>query len=666
MGLFIKRLSKTVMLTATLGLALPVLPTTVFAATIPELATQTEIGNSKINLTTPGQMEKAFITGGDSTPFKNGQADLTQGLEQQFGSASFKYSIDVSQPFKFKGVLRTSTGGNSARKRTGDAFGVMMAPVAPEKMGNGSRGGLMGIGKDPAKGTGFSDAHFWGIDFHYNSEQNDAKVSWGTVNNRSQYASFRSTDNQGMLRPYDGSVDKAQEIGLNRNGDDVEINWTPKQVSGDQVTGTLNSAAFKDVWGRAKTWSKTITVYRNMGFGVIAATGQDTSTMTVDMRSFELQLGTSNVTFKGVPAAGTIDTSDFKAPVFTPAVKPALVGAHVTVLRDETAQADAAKDPNYDPDYVYLAPKVPGYELAGKNHANYLNFTIGNDVNTECDLTYEKTSDVTVKYQYAASRGQYFKQVTKSGYDGETYAIDSPQQAGFTPDIKTVTGKFGDKKAVVVTYYPIYNRPLNPFDPKLDDPVTPVNPGDGSDVPTDASGQLTLDYAATFDFGKQKISALNQTYHATAQTFSDANHAGLITPLYAQVTDLREQPGKWALQVKLGELKSQSSNTTLAQAYLEFKGAALASTDANQKGVTAMADQSAFFGDTIQIMSADNVGVWGTWLTRFGGQNDFGTDYDGRKTNSGVSLVVPGTTAKAEAYQANMNWMLMNVPGTIK
>lgn len=79
-----------------------------------------------------------------------------------------------------------------------------------------------------------------------------------------------------------------------------------------------------------------------------------------------------------------------------------------------------------------------------------------------------------------------------------------------------------------------------------------------------------------------------------------------------------------------------------------------------------MADQSASFGDTIQIMSADNVGVWGTWLTRFGGQNDFGTDYDGRKTNSGVSLVVPGTTAKAEAYQANMNWMLMNVPGTIK
>lgn len=663
MGLFIKRLSKTVMLTATLGLVMPVLPTTVFAATIPELATQTEIGSSKINLTTPGQMEKAFITGGDSTPFKNGQADLTQGLEQQFGSASFKYSIDVSQPFKFKGVLRTSTGGNSYRKRTGDAFGIMMAPVAPQDMGNGSRGGLMGIGKDPALGTGFSDAHFWGIDFHYNKEQHDAPIA---TNNRSQYASFRETDNQGTLKYYNASQDSGQEVKLNTNGDEVEVKWTPISATDTQVTGKLSSEAFKDIWGRTKTWSKTINVYRNMGFGVIAATGQDTSTMTVDMRSFELQLGTSNVTFKGVPAANTVDTSDFKAPVFTPAVKPALVGAHVTVLRDETAQADAAKNPNYDPDYVYLAPKVQGYELAGKNHANYLNFTIGNDVNTECDLTYEKTSDVTVKYQYAASRGQYFKQVTQSGYDGEAYTIDSPQQAGFMPDVKTVTGKFGDKKTVVVTYYPIYNRPLNPFNPKWDDPVTPVNPGDGSDVPTDASGQLTLDYASTFDFGKQKISALDKTYHATAQTFSDTNHTGLTTPLYAQVTDLREQPGKWALQVKLGELKSQTSNTTLSQAYLEFKGAELASTDANQKGVTAMADQSAAFGDTIQIMSADNVGVWGTWLTRFGGQNDFGTDYDGRKTNSGVSLVVPGTTAKAESYQANMNWMLMNVPGSIK
>ena len=48
MGLFIKSLSKTVMLTATLGLVMPVLPTTVFAATIPELATQTEIGSSNL------------------------------------------------------------------------------------------------------------------------------------------------------------------------------------------------------------------------------------------------------------------------------------------------------------------------------------------------------------------------------------------------------------------------------------------------------------------------------------------------------------------------------------------------------------------------------------------------------------------------------------------
>ena len=384
MGLFIKRLSKTVMLTATLGLVMPVLPTTVFAATITELATQTEIGSSKINLTTPGQMEKAFITGGDSTPFKNGQADLTQGLEQQFGSASFKYSIDVSQPFKFKGVLRTSTGGNSYRKRTGDAFGTMMAPVAPQDMGNGSRGGLMGIGKDPALGTGFSDAHFLGIDFHYNKEQHDAPIA---MNNRSQYASFRETDNQGTLKYYNASQDSGQEVKLNTNGDEVEVKWTPISAADTQVTGKLSSEAFKDRWGRTKTWSKTINVYRNMGFGVIATTGQDTSTMTVDMRSFELRLGTSNVTFKGVPAANTVDTSDFKAPVFTPAVKPALVGAHVTVLRDETAQADAAKDPNYDPDYVYLAPKGQGYELAGKNHANYLNFTIGNDVNTECDLT---------------------------------------------------------------------------------------------------------------------------------------------------------------------------------------------------------------------------------------------------------------------------------------
>ena len=137
-------------------------------------------------------------------------------------------------------------------------------------------------------------------------------------------------------------------VKLDKNGDDVEINWKPTTVTDTQVTGTLSSSAFKN------QWSKTITVYRNMGFGVIAATGQDTSTMTVDMRSFELQLGTSNVTFKGVPAANTVDTSDFKAPVFTPAVKPALVGAHVTVLRDETAQADAAKDPNYDPDYVNI------------------------------------------------------------------------------------------------------------------------------------------------------------------------------------------------------------------------------------------------------------------------------------------------------------------------
>ncbi|MCT8399023.1 WxL domain-containing protein [Weissella cibaria] len=635
------------------GYAAPALAATV---TVQDLQTATKIGEPAANYAGVDEMTNAFLPGGTSSGFTNGWAQLTNGGSNQYGSASFKYQIDMTSSFNFKGGFKTSSGGNSIFGQAGDALGMILAPYDPSQMGNGTPNKYLGIGKNGT--TGFSNAIFRGIDFYYNSDMGDSNIGTSLGVNSKQYASFRHTDSAGKLQNI-GSNDQAQNVSLSRGGDDVGFAWAPVSVSSDgrQVVGNIT------ITGYGKTWTQTVTVARNMGFSVFGSTGNETSTMSVNMKTFSVKYGTVQATFNGVAAKTTVDASDFKAPVFNPAQKPAVVGNTVTVVQSDADVDAASKTTKFDPNFVYVAPKVAGYDFTGDNRKNYQQFTIANsdDDTNHFDLTYEKKNKVTIKYQYATQLGTYFDSVTKSGYDGDDYSVTSPDIVGYKPDIATVTGKLGDKDTVIVTYAPLVNKPLNPFDPDYAKPVNPLIPGTDTPVGKEQSGILTVDYASTLDFGKQKISGQATTYAASAQKFADDAHSTLIAPVYAQVSDLRAQAGGWTLQLATSALKNKTTGKPLQGASLSFENAKMATTPGKLTG-NVVDKQTVAFGQSATIMTTNQANIPGTWLAVFGGQSDLGQT-DGRDVDQAVKLAIPGGSAQQGDYTADLTWTVLDTVG---
>jgi hypothetical protein len=616
------------------------------ATTIMDVATVKSFGDPAANFSGVTEMTNAFTTGGSSTGFVNGWAQLTSNKTSQYGSAAFNRQIDMTSNFEFKGGFKVSPNGNSLFQNVGDGLGIILAPYEPSQMGNGSADKYLGIGKTGS--TGFNNAFFWGIDFYYNSDMGDSEIGHSLVGQTGQYAAFRQTDSTGKLLAIT-SNDGAKAVSPGQSGDDATVTWTPSQVStdGKQVTGTLKAVYL------GKTWSRTITVNRTMGFAVFGSTGGFKSTMSVSMKSFSLTYGTADVKLSGVARASTPEKSDFVAPTFSPTIKAGVIGTTVTILRSEAELAEAQKEPKFDADQVYLAPAVSGYEFIGQNGKGYQTFEVASTTANDWELIYAKPNSMTIKYQYATAAGTYFNTKTISGYAGDAVSVVSPDIAGFAPDKVAVDGVLGVLGDVIVTYYPLVNRPLNPLAPDVSQPVVPLVPGTDESAKAEATGVLTLDYASTFDFGKQQISSTEQRYAATAQKYQGTD---LVTPLYAQVTDLRAQAGGWSLQVGLSKLVNTTSGETLSDASLRFTNTALVSTLGSPVG-SVVNSQTIPFGEMGTVMTTAAKNGQGSWIARFGESRDVVTS-DGRTVDQAVTLVVPGGAAKQGEYHGELTWQL--------
>ncbi|MCT8392603.1 WxL domain-containing protein [Weissella confusa] len=220
------------------------------------------------------------------------------------------------------------------------------------------------------------------------------------------------------------------------------------------------------------------------------------------------------------------------------------------------------------------------------------------------------------------------------------------------------------------------NKPLDPTNPDPNKPLDPKNP-DGTPSNPGTSGPLTLDFASSFDFGKQEITSVDQTYNASAQRLGD----GKYVPDYAQITDNRGTFAGWTLSVKETDAFHTSGNVDLKATQIKFMDLNHATTNTLKTDVSMPKDFTLNpAGASVNIMSGAKAdanktnGTSGTHIIRFGNDNSLKTDdtqANGEKRDNtvdpSVTLIVPGASDKmAQKYTTTLQWTLGETPTDIK
>ncbi|HHT7189464.1 TPA: WxL domain-containing protein [Bacillus cereus] len=208
-------------------------------------------------------------------------------------------------------------------------------------------------------------------------------------------------------------------------------------------------------------------------------------------------------------------------------------------------------------------------------------------------------------------------------------------------------------------------KPVDPDNPDPNKPVVPIDPTNPENPNPNpgTAGPLSIDYASSLDFGKNKISGKDETYYANPQTYTDG-----VAPTanYVQVSDKRGTNAGWTLKVsQAGQLKNEATqNKELTGAEIKITSVEAAS---NAAGIEKPVTQNITLdpnGAESLVMSANEGAGAGTWVGRFGSLEDVEIDGETVKKNKAVSLTIPGKTAKdAVAYSTKLNWTLSDTPG---
>lgn len=200
--------------------------------------------------------------------------------------------------------------------------------------------------------------------------------------------------------------------------------------------------------------------------------------------------------------------------------------------------------------------------------------------------------------------------------------------------------------------------PVDPLDPTNPvDPIDPIDPEKPVDPGT--AGPLSLDYASSLNFGKQKISSVDQTYFAQPQTVKYADGSEGVVPLYTQVTDNRGTLKGWSLSVKQNS-QFKAGDKELTGAKIEFLNGQVETVSESPVPSVVKSNfdlTSNGTGAVTNVMAAATDEGAGTFVYRFG---------DEATKAESVKLTVPGKTTKLKdvAYQTTLTWMLNDVPDT--
>ncbi|WP_157456711.1 WxL domain-containing protein [Carnobacterium maltaromaticum] len=209
--------------------------------------------------------------------------------------------------------------------------------------------------------------------------------------------------------------------------------------------------------------------------------------------------------------------------------------------------------------------------------------------------------------------------------------------------------------------------PTNPVDPENPDPTNPVKPIDPTDPQgpnPGTTGPLSIDYASSLDFGRNKITNKDKIYYANAQGFSD-RLSGDFRGNYAQITDNRGTNGGWTLKLK----QEEQFKSDTATKYRELTGAEISLTEviaASKSNVSAFPTVNNVTlnpGYEVTIMRASKGNGSGTWVSRFGKAEKMTIDGEIVQKNKAVTLDVPGNTPKeAVTYVTKLIWTLTDTP----
>ncbi|PJO40790.1 cell surface protein [Lysinibacillus xylanilyticus] len=206
--------------------------------------------------------------------------------------------------------------------------------------------------------------------------------------------------------------------------------------------------------------------------------------------------------------------------------------------------------------------------------------------------------------------------------------------------------------------------PTNPTDPGEKDKDTGeiVKPGpilpDGEEPKEGTPGPLSIDFASSLNFGKQKITSTDQIYKAAKQKFR--NRTPEFGPNYVQVTDGRGSDAGWSLQVKQNKQFESTKGKELIGAEIRFTEGQVNTGSASPKPSIVKRSFALKFneygeGVADTIMSAKAEEGSGTYVLAFG------ADDNAAET---IELFVPGSTTKyADKYSTSITWTLTDVPG---
>lgn len=242
-----------------------------------------------------------------------------------------------------------------------------------------------------------------------------------------------------------------------------------------------------------------------------------------------------------------------------------------------------------------------------------------------------------------------------------------------------VTSVSADEVREVTTDGQVQFRSAGDEDGELE-VIPPVTGPDGPDVEIGpevegTTGPLSIVKAATMNFGTQVISNQDQVYNMVAETQQlagtegDENKVPYVS--FAQVQDVRGTNAGWDLQVSLSDFTSNTQNSVLTGAEIEFVGSRI-----QYEGTTAENAPSAH-ADGLKlspttgaqsVMTASNGQGAGASSIVWGDQADLNEQFENEDietvTNNAIRLSVPGSTAKdATTYTSTLSWELTSTPG---
>lgn len=202
----------------------------------------------------------------------------------------------------------------------------------------------------------------------------------------------------------------------------------------------------------------------------------------------------------------------------------------------------------------------------------------------------------------------------------------------------------------IVEFEPSTDK-TEPTDPNTPDgkPVGPTEP----DPKPGTDGPLSIDFASSLDFEKQKITSEDKVYKARAQKFTKRADG----PNYVQVTDNRGTESGWTLKVK-----QEKQFAVVGDADKVLKGAKITFKNGIVNTVSESAKPSIFAnevtlvpGTEATMMEAKDGEGAGTHVLAFG---------DDATAAESIELAVPGKSTKyAKKYSTELTWTLSAVPG---